>query len=80
MNKYDKLRNFRASSMWYVREAFSEELGTLHLAEEGREAGEEQQGGASSRTLMRMAEQFQLENVSHPERWQVMANIICTRP
>jgi hypothetical protein len=80
VNKYDKLRNFRASSMWYVKEMYSEELGTLHHAEEGREEGEEGQGGASTRTLMRMAEQFQLENVSHPERWQHMANTICTRP
>ncbi len=74
LNKYDKLRNFRASAMWYVSEAYSEELGTLH------EEQEIQDGVGSAKTLMLMAEQFQLENVSHHTRWRSMAETICVKP
>ena len=74
LNKYDKLRNFRASAMWYVSEEYSEELGTLHQEEEVQGA----QG--SAKRLMLMAEQFQLDNVSHHVRWKSMAETICVRP
>lgn len=57
--------------MWFVSEDYSEELGTLH---------HEDPAGASTRSLMLMAEQFQLDGVPVQERWRKMAKTICVRP
>lgn len=70
-NKYDKLRNFRLSSMWFVTEQHSAELGQL-----GRVEGE---GGAED--LKRFAAALASDrSLTYQERWRKMSDVICVVP
>ena len=70
-NKYDKLRNFRLSSMWFVTEQHSAELGELGRLE----------GDAGAEELKAVAAQLaQDSQLSFSQRWEQMGSLICTVP
>jgi hypothetical protein len=70
-NKYDKLRNFRLSSMWFVSEKHSAELGEL-----GRLEGE-----AGAEELKQLAAVLAEDHkLTYQQRWQKMSSMICAAP
>jgi hypothetical protein len=70
-NKYDKLRNFRLSSMRVVSEKHSAELGEL-----GRLEGE-----AGVEELKQLAAVLVVDHkLTYQQRWQKMSSVICAAP
>jgi hypothetical protein len=70
-NKYDKLRNFRLSSMWFASEKHSAELGEL-----GRLEGE-----AGAEELKQLAAVLAEDHkLTYQQRWQIMSSVICAAP
>lgn len=70
-NKYDKLRNFRLSSMWFLSEQHSAELGEL-----GRLEGE-----AGAEDLKALAATLVGNSgLTYEDRWRNMSARICVVP
>lgn len=67
-NKYDKLRNFRLSEMWFVKEEHSAQLGELGRLE-GVAGAEDLKAFAALLTGNR--------ELSYEQLWAQMGNKIC---
>lgn len=70
-NKYDKLRNFRLSAMWFVSEQHSAELGELGRLE----------GTAGAEELKALATALgEDKKLSFQDKWDSMRAKICVVP
>jgi len=69
--KYDKLRNFRLTGMWYVTEPRSAELGELGRLKDG----------AGAEELKEIADNLMRSDfLTYEQKWYVMSKRICTIP